>query len=256
MMKFKSFYKTKPTEPIESALPPPSRPAEPARPVALPRTGSIKINTKGSGTPRPSISTPAAEQSAANNVTPLPRQPSFSQPKPRVDTPPPTVKRPVPGGEENSAAKRPRTQTPQPSEANGRRKSSIVTLKISDKKRLSMTLGEQSPTPRRTSLPGIVPKKEKEPTPEGVPAAIKPARTPLPGGDSARKPLPGASSMSPPPPPPKMTINTNAAAASPAPSTQTGGSATPGTPASGRPKIKIVRKPNPGGGTSGSPPAP
>lgn len=263
MMRFRSFYKTKSKAPIQPAFPfpPPPRPAEVPRPVGLPRTGSIKINTKGSGTPRPSISTPAAEPPSAKIITPASRQPSFTQTKPRVDTPPATAKRPVPNGAENSAAKRPRTETPQPLEANGRRKSSIVTVKVADKKRLSIVLGVESPststpTPKRTSLPGIV-KKEKEPTPEGIPDALKPVRKPLPTGDAVRRPLPGASSMSPPPPPPppRMTINTNAAA-SPAPSSQAGRSATPGTPASGRPKIKLIRKPKPDSGASGSPPAP
>ena len=255
MMTFKSYYKTKPKEPIAPPLPPLPRPVEAPRPAALPRTGSIKINTKGSSTPRPSVSGPSADHPSAGKVTPAPRQPSFSQSKPSVDTPPPVTKRPVPEGEENSAAKRARTETPKATGANGeRRKSSIVTLKVADKKRLSMTLGEQSPTPKRTSLPNVIPKKEKEPTPEGVSDTIKPARKPLPTGDSARKPLPG-SSMSPPAPgPPKMTINTSTKSASPAPAGQPT-STTPGTPASARPKIKIIRKTNPNSHTSGSPPA-
>lgn len=248
-MKFKAYYKDKPKEPIAPPPPPPAPAAviaEPPRPVAPVRAGSIKIKTSASGTPRPSISTPSVASPAVNNVASAPRQPSFSQPKPPANTPPPTVKRPLPAGEEKPAAKRPKTDTPQPAENGQRRRSSIVTLKVSDKKRLSLALGGQSPSPKRTSLPGVALKKEKEPTPEGVPESVKSARKPLPSGDSSRKPLPGASPMSPPPAPPKMTIDTNAATASPATGPQTGRSATPGTPASGRPKIKIIRKPNPG----------
>lgn len=259
-MDFKSFYKTKPKEPYVEPSP-----AEPKRPASLPRAPSIKINTKGSGTPRPSISGPSGEGSTVT-ATPTTRKPSINISKPALDTPAASsAKRPLPDKDDSasSVAKRPKTETPtQPNSLAGhRRKSSIVTLKTSNPKRLALVLGQSSASPggsARTSLPGMV---KREPTPEGVQDSIvaKPVRKPLPsGGESVRKPLPtGGSSISPPPPPPppppKMTINTNPGAA---PATGQAGpppTPTPGS-ATGRPKIKIIRKPQPG--ASQSPPAP
>ena len=235
--------------------------AELKRPVALPRAPSIKINTKGFGTPRPSISGPVDGQPFS--ATPAARKPSISISKTASDIPVPvSVKRPLADKDDNasSAAKRPKTEAP--TQPNGldnqqRRRSKIVTLKTSNPKRLALVLGKRSPTPggpARASLPGMV---KAESTPEEARDSIvaKPVRKPLPTtGESVRKPLPtGGSSMSPPPLPPKMTIDTNPRVS---PAGGQAGSPPPPTPgsATGRPKIKIIRKPQPG--ASSSPPAP
>ena len=256
-MDFKSYYKTQPKEPLQ--LPPP---AEPKRPVqALPRAPSIKINTKGSGTPRPSVS--SAPDSQSINATPLPRQLSSSFPKSAgaADTPISSAKRPRPDSEERgSVAKRPKTETPSRPNGTAGRKRKMITLKTPNPKRLALILGQTPPSPgsaARRSLPGA-PGPKLEASPEGdngIQDSIvaKPVRKPLPSGDAVRKPLPkGGSSMSPPPPPPpKMTVNTSVSS-----SARQAGSPQPATPgsATGRPKIKIVRKSQ--SGPSQSPPAP
>lgn len=249
MVNFKSYYKTKPKEPLVQPTP-----TEPKRPTPLPRAPSIKI--KASGTPRPSISGPSDGQSI--NATPVSRHPSISVHR-SVDTPTSSSAKRPRSDKEGSApplAKRPKTQSPALTIGpdGQRRKSKIVTLKTSNPKRLAVVLGQtskQTGSPR-TSLPGI-PKKES--SPEGIKDSIvaKPIRKPLPtGGDAVRKPLPKAgAAMSPPPAPPKMTINTNAG---PAPGAGSPAPATPGSASTGRPKIKIIRKSQ--SGPSQSPPAP
>lgn len=271
MMDFKSYYRTTPKEPL--ALPASAEP----KPPTLPRAPSIKINTKGPGTPRPSVSFPADAQTS--KATPLPRQPSagLSKPAGAADTPVSSAKRPRPDSEERgSVAKRPKTETPSRPNGHGSQRSKLVTLRTTNPKRLALILGKPlsaSPSSAaRRSLPaGAPPKKESSPEAgSGIMDSIvaKPVRKPLPsGGDSVRKPLPtGGSSMSPPPPPPshKMTVNTNVAqsATNTTPAVNSNNSAgqasspppaTPGS-ATGRPKIKIVRKSQ--SGPSQSPPAP
>ncbi|KAG9258262.1 transcription initiation factor [Emericellopsis atlantica] len=288
LMKFTSHYRIEPKQSKSAILPPPPLPAvEAPAPAPLARAPSIKINTNKPSTPRTSFSDAAASQ-----PPPPPKPASFSAPK-EVSAPAKPVKlpaAPVPkrpfddsDDDEPMAAKRTKTSTPQPiiPSAPGRKRK-MITLKTKNPGRLAVILGQKPPVPRRTSLPGMAPKKEKEPTPEGVSASIPPkhsrkplpiggvagdsARKPLPGsGDTVRKPLPtGGSSMSPPPPPPEkksMKINTNTARASPKPlANGASGSPAPATPlsAGGRPKIKIIRKStNPAtGGSSQSPPAP
>ncbi|KAI6782277.1 Transcription initiation factor TFIID subunit-like protein [Emericellopsis cladophorae] len=243
-------------------------------------------------TTSPSRGNTRASSIGTSAPPPPPKPASFSAPK-EVLAPAKPVKLPTGSApkrpfddsddDEPMAAKRTKTSTPQPiiPSAPGRKRK-MITLKTKNPGRLAVILGQKPSAPRRTSLPGMAPKKEKEPTPEGVSAGIPPkhnrkplpiggvtgdsARKPLPGsGDPVRKPLPaGGASMSPPPPPPEkksMKINTNTARASPKPlSNGTSGSPAPATPlsASGRPKIKIVRKStNPAnGGSSQSPPAP
>lgn len=305
-MNFNSYYKMQPKVPYAepSAI-------EPKRPVALPKAPSIKINTKGSGTPRPSISgaprpsisgtpRPSISGTSRPSISGTPRPSISGTPRPSISgtprpsmsgTPRPSVSGPVDGqlltaarkpsinlskaapdtpvqslakrplqdkddGASSSAAKRPKTETP--THPNGldsqRRKGShIVTLKTSNPKRLALVLGQRSSPlagSARTSLPGMV-KREPEDAHDIIVA--KPARKPLPSaGESARRPLPtGGSSMSPPPP--KMTIDTNHRVS---PAGGQAGSPPPPTPgsATGRPKIKIIRKPQPG--ASSSPPAP
>ena len=260
MVQFKSWYKTKPKEPL---IEPP--PAEPKRPVALPRAPSIKINTKGTGTPRPSISVPAVESPAVTE-TPAPRKPSvISESKAVVSAPlqaHATPKRPLPDAHASasSVAKRPKMQTPiQVNGGSNPKRRKMVTLRTNNPKRLALVLAQapqQPATPARTSLPGM-PRKESPAEAVHDSIVAKPMRKPLPtGGESARKPLPtsGSSMSPPPPPPPKMTTNTNSGR--PATGPGKAGSPQPPTPGSGvaRPKIKIKRKPQPG--ASQSPPAP
>lgn len=104
MVSFKSYYKTKPKEPIRLAQPvvqplPQPPPPEPKRPTPLPRASSIKINTHKTSTPqRPAVAsahvahvqtpTPAPTSADADTIVASPalsRQPSVSSsstPKP------------------------------------------------------------------------------------------------------------------------------------------------------------------------------
>lgn len=246
-MKFKSYYRTKPKVPLEPA----SQPTE-MRPPALPRTGSIKINTaKASGSPRTALPTSAIPETEIAVSTP--KRPANGTPLQAVqaaDTPTAAPKRPLADKEENAppAAKRPKMQPKAPSSESGMpKRRRIVTFKTKDPKRLGMILGLPPPPPAplgRTALPSKLP---KDPSPGAANDTItaKPVRKPLPSGDSGRKPLPGSGPSSSPPARPAatpLTVDTNM---SPAPGSQAG-SPTPASAASGvRKKIKIVRKPTP-----------
>ncbi|KAL2211254.1 hypothetical protein CC79DRAFT_193981 [Sarocladium strictum] len=270
MVSFKSYHRIDPkasliTQPVAAVAPQPLPPiAEPPRPSPIPRTGSIKINTKGSaqrhslpgsaevGTPTPSS---ARAPSVPKALPPsIPASTSFKRAREDSGSP---------------APKRPKTEdlwdipddTP-------RKKSRVVTLKTKDPKRLAILLGDRKPSssPARHSLPGSVPrtpsvddsKAARKPLPGSDHVRTDPVRKPLPGSESSRKPLPGTSepirkslpagspSMSPPPPPSAIRVNTSA---SPAPSTSAKASPGVSTPSSaapsGRKIIKIIRKPQP-----------
>lgn len=247
-MVFRSYYKTKPKNFIPQQPPP-----ELKRPAVLPKSSSIKINSK------PALQRPVAHVPSSNDTivaTPKPRAPSISPPgvaRPS-EAAAPSVKRPHPDKEQNHspAPKRPKIESKASSQdvRGERRKRRMVTLKTRNPKRLALILGQSMgpSTNGRTSLPSGAPKEQSPSVRDSITA--KPVRKPLPTGE--RKPLPGGPSQSPPAlanahvsasvqasaPLPKLSINTSAR---PSPSSQ-GGSPGPSTPASSRPKIKIKIK--------------
>lgn len=280
-MVFKSFYKIKPKEalvlapplpppaPLPPILPPPTvAVVEPKRSIPLPRTSSIKINTKASTPSRPPapvavpISTPLPSTTNDTIVasTPIPRRPSVSSvsSKPRQELPSgSSIKRPRPEKDDHATPvtkKAKFLKTPHTDAGGERRKRCMVTLKANPK-RLAKALGQHlnhHGVNGRTSLPSGPAK--------AIPSAIKdsiiakPVRKPLPSGDVVRKPLPGGPASSPP-----LSVlgSKNSFSRPPATPTPKPKSASPvtappsGTPAPVRTKIKIVRKPQP----SGPPPA-
>ncbi|KAJ4266200.1 Transcription initiation factor TFIID subunit 2 [Fusarium torreyae] len=276
MMRFKAHYRTKPKEPIIQAPPPPPppqplpQPPEPKRPAPLQKTSSIKINTHKTSTPTPQRpSAPPPAQSSASSqplgerdtivASPvLSRQPSVSSSsgsKPSWPPEPssaPSVKRPRPDKDEHHTPvlKRPKVEKPFGVDSGipKKKKSRIVTLKTKYPDRLAVIL-KKSRKPSvngRTSLPSGVP-RNGPPLSARDSITAKPARKPLPSGDSARRPLPGGPASSPqlPAPERKISLNTQSnstpkpKSASPATSTPP-----PGAPTQ-RPKIKIIRKPQP-----------
>ncbi|KAM4067279.1 hypothetical protein HRG_001257 [Hirsutella rhossiliensis] len=247
IVNFKSYYKIKPKGAL-SPLPV----QEPKKPIAVPRTSSIKISTKASTPQRPSV----LPGSAAFPTATAP--PSVSQPPkatrataPRASETPSTqsAKRARPEKEDGGtpAPKRPKTESrPVNLEAiKPAKKRRIVTLKTNNPTRLAVILGQPwGPSPGgRTALPSGAPKESAPGTAKEV-APAKPARKPLPTGE--RKPLPtggGGASASPQavPQPAKAPAN---APVTPAPTSKADSPAS-GTQASARPKIKIIRKPAP-----------
>lgn len=271
---FKSYYKTKPKEPIPQPPPPAPVPApapapvvvpEPKRPIPLPRTSSIKINTHKISTPQRPMSNPPPERDTivASPVVSVSRQPSVSSSSASKSSRPPepssasSAKRPRPEKEEHHpspAPKRPKVEKSLTSEFGGeRKKRRMVTLKTRNPKRLALILGHH-PKPianGRTSLPSGN-RKESSPA-SSIKDSItaKPARKPLPSGEQpVRRALPGGpvSSSHPPTPGPKISLSAHSAS-TPKPKVQSQAASTP-TTGSVRPKIKIIRKPHP------PPPAP
>lgn len=262
---FKSYFKTKPKEAL--VIPPPvvPPPIEQKRPAPLPRTSSIKINTHKAATPQRTAVPAAAPATGPTSDTivaspVLQRQPSISsisaKPAVPLDFPSaPPVKRPRPEKEENHTPvpKRPKITKNSSSEVGDRRKRCIVTLRANPK-RLAETLARQQghhSVNGRTSLPSG-PARQSSPVVKDSIVA-KPARKPLPTGDSARKPLPGgpSSSQMVPTPGPKNVSHVSATP-TPKPKSASPVVATPSNAPPPRPKIKIVRKPQP---SAGSPPA-
>ncbi|CAI6090372.1 unnamed protein product [Clonostachys chloroleuca] len=249
-MVFKSYYKTKPKEPFVAApAPEPKRP-----PVTLTKTSSIKINTKTAGTPKPP-QPPPVENGRPAASTPVSRAPSVSTSQ-TISNPDlssqtsTTIKRPRPDKEEPAAtpvAKRPKMDIYKNGTAhtasNGPPRKRLMVLLKARPKRLALALGLLQPPQHRTGLPSG-PKKEA--SPDGIRDSIiaKP-RKPLPtGGEPPRKPLPGSGSSVTS----SMQKKFGGRSASPAPSrpapSPAPSIATPGsTPV--RPKIKIIRKPQP-----------
>ncbi|OAA62259.1 transcription initiation factor [Cordyceps fumosorosea ARSEF 2679] len=255
LVNFKSYYKIKPNV---------SLPAVVAAPIPAPilnggadakklaRTPSIKISTK------PSISSLPRQSSKPPLV--LDSITAISQPRANgspASTPIPVAKRPRPDKEEHAppAPKRPKTGIPGGAKGVWK-KSRIVTLKTSNPKRLAVILGKSlspspAPAPVRTALPGS---SRPESSAESTPLKI---RKPLPSGDVVRRPLPtsNAASLQTPAPKPKISVSTGStpaavrAVSTPvAASVGAGRSPAPETPSSAvssRPKIKIIRKPQP-----------
>ena len=235
IMNFRSYYKTKAKNPISFPTAP-----DAFRPPPLHKTSSIKIHTKSSTPHRLSL---AKSESDTYVVASAPRAngPNGAAAQPDVSfasTPPPlqaAPKRPRPEKDEHAtpAPKRPKTEG-----FNGEKllkKRRIVTMRTTNPKRLAAILGVPvgAPTSHRTALPSAT----TGDLPDGTAAKV---RKPLPtGGDGARKPLPGSAS-----PVPNMTprASIDTKASTPSAGTTAG---SPATPASSRPKIKIIRKPQP-----------
>lgn len=223
VVNFRCYYKTQPKGAISPEKP------------AVQRTSSIKINTKAAAQ-RPvgavgavaavGVATgtgpgsPASQPTGAATVARVPETPSTA-----------SVKRARSEKEDKgSPAPKCHKAESQPSSAEEKagKKRRMVTLRTSNPKRLAVILGQQPAASSRTALPWGAP---KEPSP-GSKDAAKPARKPLPTGDGPRKPLPNGSGAARP----KMSVDTKAASSS---------KAGPATPVSARPKIKIIRKPQP-----------
>ncbi|KAG5920723.1 hypothetical protein E4U42_006084 [Claviceps africana] len=263
LVTFKSYYKTKPKDPLPPPAPPPSPPSYapspppslqpipplPSRPTAVPRAPSIKINTKLSGTPQRSLPLPSTKSALDTAVSAsTPARPngtaSTSHTPARPVTPSvPIFKRPRPGNEQlTPVPKRPKTEPL--TFANGGRiptKRRMVTLKTANPKRLAVILGLPSATSSshaRTALPSGAPRE----SPSGAvrDSIVAKARKPLPSGDVVRKPLPGGTSPAAHSTP-RMSVDTKSGTGAESAGLTSGG----GTPVSARPKIKIIRKPQP-----------
>ncbi|ODA79486.1 hypothetical protein RJ55_05079 [Drechmeria coniospora] len=254
IVSFKSYYKTSPKSSIAT---PPIVP-EAKKPAPLQRTSSIKISTKPAAhvTPqRPIASAPSSVDTIVAHLIPAKLQQFNRAPgggAHHTDLPSSSSAKRARVGKEDSgspAPKRPKTEALSSSLNDDKPwvTRRMVTLKTKNPKRLAVILG-QSPiaTPAgRTALPS---KPPGEPSPGGSKDSIaaKPARKPLPTGDGGRKPLPNGSvsataAVSSPlaHQPPKLSIDTKV---HPSPAAKAASPVT-GTPASARPKIKIVRKP-------------
>ncbi|KAI5467595.1 hypothetical protein BGZ63DRAFT_346670 [Mariannaea sp. PMI_226] len=265
---FKSYYKTKPKQPIVqqattavvAPTPAPAPAIEPKRPVPLARTSSIKINTHKSSTPQRPTPQPHVEKDTIVASPVVSRQPSTSSsstPKPsKPDLASiPSAKRPRPDKEErhqSPAPKRPKVEKHSlPDGGSERKKRRMVTLKTRNLKRLALILGQPLPKPvpnGRTSLPSG-PSRDLSSVKDSITA--KPARKPLPSGEHpVRKPLPGGPSSSPHSQKPVHKVSSSTHSLStPKPKASspmaTSVASTPANPAPARPKIKIIRKPQP-----------
>ncbi|KAG6114550.1 hypothetical protein E4U13_003347 [Claviceps humidiphila] len=249
LVTFKAYYKTKPKNALPVTLPPPTASLPPPRPtVVVPRAPSIKINTKAFGTPqRPPSSTKKGILDTIFATPVLPQKKELAVP---LHTPASLVtptasssKRPHPENDQATPVfKRPKTD---PSRPSGPKKRLMVTLKTRNPKRLAAILGKplavaSSSSNTRTALPTGAPR-------ESLGGALKDsivakARKPLPSGDPVRKPLPGSASPAAHATP-RMSIDTKTATPAAASADRT--SYPPSTPLSARPKIKIIRKPQP-----------
>lgn len=219
MMNFKSYYKTK----LKNAVPAPRTPAPEVKlPPPLPRSSSIKINTKAALPPQPlPLSQPSQPARPAAIPKPAPpadtivAAPGVSRPLNGTNSLLKTgvklesqsgvlAKRPRPEkGDQVSTPKRPKVEGPSSSFERITalpKKRRIVTLRTSNPKRLAVILGHTktlSSIPSRTALPSGAPKEQPALGLVKDINALKPARKPLPSGDIVRKPLPmGGSSSS------------------------------------------------------------
>lgn len=246
-----------------------SQPFQPARPAAVPKpTPPADTIVAAPGVSRPLNGT----NSLLKTGVKLESQSGVLAKRPRPEK-----------GDQASTPKRPKVEGPSSSFERITalpKKRRIVTLRTSNPKRLAVILGHTktlSSIPSRTALPSAAPKEQPALGLAKDINALKPARKPLPSGDIVRKPLPmGGSSSSlsslggsptttskifakhrPPMPGPK------APSKSPSKSQSPSKSATPPVPSqpaaaapapvpSARPKIKIIRKPQP----TQAPPAP
>ncbi|KAI9163155.1 Transcription initiation factor TFIID subunit [Paramyrothecium foliicola] len=253
LMTFKSYYKTKTKTKTPVSMPPPAPPPDVKRPPTIARAPSIKISSSKASAP---VRTPLPSAGESGTIV-------ASATVKNRDNPPvskagtgtegsanSTIKRPRPEKDEHGppVAKRHKLEssaTPGPPSSGARRRL-VVTLKTTDRKRLALVLRKTPPTNGsvRTALPSTT---AKEPPPHSIRDSItaKPVRKPLPSGELPRKPLPGTGGMTSASPPalsstPKPVIKTE-------PSPQPAVSPSVSTPASAtaRPKIKIIRKPQP-----------
>ncbi|KAG6009002.1 hypothetical protein E4U43_000073 [Claviceps pusilla] len=252
----------------------PQTPSVPSRPTPLPRVPSIKINTKPSGTPQRSCPLPPKKNNVSETIvaasapthTPTsapPRTngtPSVSRaPSASFATPSgPIFKRPRPGNEQvTPVSKRPKTEASSVVNGNGNgngggrilKKRRVVTLKTKNPKRLAVILGVPANTPSsnvRTALPSGAPRESPSGTPSGAVknSIVAKARKPLPTGDLVRKPLPGTASPVPHPTP-RVSVDAKSTAAAGGAAGGAASNAGSATPGSARPKIKIIRKPQP-----------
>lgn len=256
LVNFKAYYKTKPKNPLPSApiplgppqttplsplpsIPPPPLPPPPSPPP--PRTSSIKINTKASSIPQRPNPVPLRSETDTIYASPAPQ--TNGTPIKSISIP----KRPRPENEQATtpAPKRPKTESSSFSGDKISKRRRVVTLKTHNPKRLALILGVPSETSSsfRTALPTGGPK-------ESLPGNVKDsivakARKPLPTGDTARKPLPGSSASPVPHSTPKVSIDTRIATPAANGAGSVGNPPGSGTPVSARPKIKIIRKPQP-----------
>lgn len=290
MVNFKSYYKTK----LKNSVPAPRTPVPEVKlPPPLPRSSSIKINTKAAQPPAPapqpsqparpvtiSKPTPPADTIVAAPGVPRPLNGTSSLLKTGVKLESQSgllAKRPRPEkGDQVSTPKRPKVEQPSSSSFDKitalPKKRRIVTLKTSNPKRLAVILGHTktlSSIPSRTALPSAAPKEQPALGLAKDINALKPARKPLPG-EIVRKPLPmGGSSSSlsslpgsqttskifakhrPPMPGPKASSKSpskspSKSATPPVASQPAAAAAATSAPVpSARPKIKIIRKPQP-----------
>lgn len=291
MVNFKSYYKTK----LKNSVPAPRTPVPEVKlPPPLPRSSSIKINTKAAQPPAPapqpsqparpvtiSKPTPPADTIVAAAGVPRPLNGTSSLLKTGVKLESQSgllAKRPRPEkGDQVSTPKRPKVEQPSSSSFDKitalPKKRRIVTLKTSNPKRLAVILGHTktlSSIPSRTALPSAAPKEQPALGLAKDINALKPARKPLPSGEIVRKPLPmGGSSSSlsslpgsqttskifakhrPPMPGPKASSKSpskspSKSATPPVASQPAAAAAATSAPVpSARPKIKIIRKPQP-----------
>ncbi|OAA40658.1 Armadillo-like helical [Metarhizium rileyi] len=240
VVNFKSHYKTRPKHPITFPDPP-----EVSRPAPLPRTSSIKISTSKVSTPQRPAPLPGRSESGTivaalvSDTNGAPVKADLGKPVTPASAAP---KRPRPENEGGTpVSKRPKTDSATPKGEKPSKKRRIVTLKTANPKRLAVVLGlPLGPVPNaRTALPTGAP---KEPSPGSSKDSItaKP-RKPLPSGEAARKPLPGNASPIPQSTP-KMSVDTRVATPSVG---KAGSPPASATPVGARPKIKIIRKPQP-----------
>jgi transcription initiation factor TFIID subunit 2 len=270
MMTFKSYYKTKPKPAAPLApLPGPPPAVDVKRPITIARTPSIKISNKPVVAP-PRVPLPAVGESApalpvslssSKISTPLSSKISTPVSKHVPDSAPnsvssTTIKRPRPDKDEFASpiapvAKRHKLESSAPSSSGGRKRL-VVTLKTNSRKRLAMALGVPMPSSgiARTALPSSGHRKEASPSSVRDSITAKPARKPLPADQGPRKPLPGSGSAPSASPPvvaatPRPVIKTESIVQRAASPSVAPAAATPTSATSARPKIKIIRKPQP-----------
>ncbi|KAG5980508.1 hypothetical protein E4U55_003947 [Claviceps digitariae] len=245
----------------------PPTPSLPSRSTPAPRAPSIKINTKASGTPQRHFSLHSTK-SAVNTSTTASTTASFQTNGTSsmshtsaglVTQSAPIPKRPRSANEQATpVSKRPKTEASSfVNSGKTPKKRRLVTLKTHNSKRLAVILGSTSSSSTsatssssiRTALPSGAPRESPSGKSSGAikDSIVAKARKPLPLGDLHRKPLPGSAS------PishstPRVSIDTKSVTPAAAAAAGAGKSSLPpgsGTPVSARPKIKIIRKPQP-----------
>ncbi|KHN95557.1 uncharacterized protein MAM_06614 [Metarhizium album ARSEF 1941] len=240
IVRFKSHYKTQPKEPITF----PDVPGD-SRPPVIPKPPSIKISTTKLSTPQRPTPAPGRSKSeiiAASWVSNANGTETKLKPGNSATHASAAPKRPRPENESGTPVpKRTKTESSIIDGDKTSKKRRMVTLKTGDPKSLSVILGlPTGPAPMaRTALPTGAP-KEASPGSSRNNITAKP-RKPLPSGEVTRKPLPGTASPVPQSTP-KLSIDAKVATPS---AGKASSPPTSATPVSARPKIKIIRKPQP-----------